>query len=63
MYFEFADRQFWDTLIFIVFGLGAAAAAFRIYQDFSRPLPPGPGEQINRESDTKPHKPNKKKGK
>ncbi len=57
MYFEFADRQFWDTLIFIVFGLGVAAAAFRLYRDFSRPLTPGPGEQFNREGDTQPHVP------
>jgi len=39
IYLEFADRQFWDTVIFIVFGVGVAAAAFRLYQDFSRPLP------------------------
>jgi hypothetical protein len=55
MYFEFADRQFWDTLILIVFGLGVAAAAFRIYQDFSRPLPPS--EPFNRDEDTQPHVP------
>ena len=57
MYFEFADRQFWDTVIFIVFGVGVALAAFRIYQDFSRPLLPGSGEQINRDEDTQPHAP------
>ncbi len=40
MFFEFFDRQFFDALIFIVFGVGVLAAIFRVYQDFSRPLPP-----------------------
>ena len=57
MYFEFADRQFWDTLIFIVFGVGVIAAVIRLYQDFSRPLD---GERSNNAGeDTKPRPPRK----
>lgn len=60
MYFEFADRQFWDTLVLIVFALGAAAAAFRLYQDFTRPLPPRPTDPAHREGDTQPHVPDQR---
>lgn len=59
MYFEFADRQFWDTLIFIVFGIGVAAAAYRIYRDFTRPLPPSRADATRSTSagddDTRPN--------
>ena len=63
MYFEIFDRQFFDILIFIVFGTGVIAAVIRIYQDFSRPLPPDEksvSEQRSTgadEEDTQPHSP------
>ena len=59
MYFEIFDRQFFDILIFIVFGTGVFAAVIRIYQDFSRPLPPDePGKRSNSaDEDTKPTHP------
>ncbi len=69
MYFEFFDRQFFDALVFIVFGVGVIAALFRIYQDFSRPLPPreddpyqrssraGEGDTLTDIDDTRPHPP------
>ena len=49
MPFEFFDRQFFDILIFVVFGLGVAAAAVRLYQDFTRPLD-------DTDDDTQPHR-------
>lgn len=58
MYFEFADRQFWDTLIFAVFGVGVLLAGIRLYRDFTRPLPPNrdrPGERsYSADADTEP---------
>ncbi|MEO0561752.1 MAG: hypothetical protein AAF125_06545 [Chloroflexota bacterium] len=57
MYFEFADRQFWDTVIFIVFGIGVLAAAYRLYTDFTRPLPPDRSRSTNADDDTRPHPP------
>jgi len=69
MFFEFFDRQFFDALIFLVFGVGVLAAIFRIYQDFSRPLPPpeddpyqrsssaGAGDTTDELDDTRPNPP------
>jgi uncharacterized membrane protein len=54
MYFEFADRQFWDTLIFIVFGIGVVAAVIRLYTDFTRPLPGQ--DEPPQANDTQPHR-------
>lgn len=42
--------QFFDTLIIVVILVGLALAAVRLYQDFTRPLPPAA-------EDTKPNKP------
>jgi hypothetical protein len=42
--------QFFDTLIIVVILVGLALAAVRLYQDFTRPLPP-------ENEDTKPRKP------
>jgi len=51
MLFEFFDRQFFDILIFVVFGVGVTAAAFRLYQDFTRPLPK---QKTLQDDDTQP---------
>lgn len=40
-------REFFDTLIIIVIVVGLIAAARRLYQDFTRPLP---------DDDTQPQK-------
>jgi hypothetical protein len=65
MQFDFMTREVFDILIFIVFGIGIIAAAIRIYQDFTRPLPPH-GAEDGRSSnagvdydkdDTQPHPP------
>ncbi len=37
---SFLTREFFDTLIIVIVLIGAALAAVRIYQDFTRPLPP-----------------------
>lgn len=38
-------RELFDTLIIIVIVIGLALAALRLYQDFTRPLPPDENEQ------------------
>lgn len=39
---DFFTREFFDLLIIIVIILGGALAVVRLYQDFTRPLPPQP---------------------
>ncbi|MEO1665703.1 MAG: hypothetical protein AAFU54_13790 [Chloroflexota bacterium] len=62
MQFDFLTREVFDVLIYIVFGLGVIAAAVRIYQDFTRPLPPPDGDDERSSSagvdhDTRPRPP------
>lgn len=58
--FEFFDRQFFDFLIYFVFGTGVVAAVVRLYQDFTRPVEPD-GHHTDDEtaSDTRPRPPNR----
>jgi hypothetical protein len=55
MPFDFFSREFFDALVLIVFGLGVIAAAVRLYQDFTRPLPDDDGAFDD--DDTRPHPP------
>ncbi|MEM6281432.1 MAG: hypothetical protein AAF787_04490 [Chloroflexota bacterium] len=62
MQFDFLTREVFDTLIFIVFGFGVIAAIVRLYQDFTRPLPPPDGDDKRSssagvEDDTRPRPP------
>ncbi len=37
---QFMTRGIFDTLIIVVILIGLALAAWRLYDDFTRPLPP-----------------------
>jgi hypothetical protein len=41
---DFLTRDVFDLLIVIVILLGLALAAVRLYDDFTRPLPPAPDD-------------------
>lgn len=57
MPFELFDRQFFDILVLAVFGIGVIAAVIRLYQDFTRPLPPDPRSNSADADDTQPRPP------
>ncbi|MEQ8672944.1 MAG: hypothetical protein RLP44_31285 [Aggregatilineales bacterium] len=47
MNFEFMTRGVFDSLIIAVILIGSALAFVRLYQDFTRPLPPLDGNEAN----------------
>jgi hypothetical protein len=49
---DFLTPEFFDVLIIIVVLLGLALAGVRLYDDFTRPLPPAEADD-----DTQPHRP------
>lgn len=53
MLFDFLNRQIFDALVLIVFGIGVLAAAFRLYKDFTRPL----DDEHDSADDTQPRPP------
>lgn len=52
------SREFFDALIWFVLVTGVIGAAVRLYQDFTRPLPPsGRSSGAADDDDTAPHPP------
>lgn len=51
---QFMTREIFDALIYVVIVVGAVAAARRLRQDFTRPLPRAGWA----DDDTQPRKPN-----
>ena len=51
---DFLTPQLFDLLVIIVIILGVALAGVRLYDDFTRPLPPASAPV---DEDTQPHQP------
>jgi hypothetical protein len=51
---QFMTRGIFDTLIIVVIIIGLILAARRLYDDFTRPLPPAPPSP---DEDTHPRRP------
>jgi hypothetical protein len=51
---QFMTRGVFDTIIIVTIIVGLVLAARRLYQDFTRPLPPTPSSP---DDDTQPRRP------